>query len=292
MRARTSETLQHLYLGLFLACLLLPLALMAAAAFNTGRFPTVVPWTGTTLHWLGALWNDERMGQALRDSIIIGVAVTLLALPIGTAGALLLDGLRSRARIFFYALMVSPLLIPGVVIGLSTSVLWSRLGVHAGLLLVVIGQTSFIAASVMLLVLARLQRFDRTLEEAALDLGASRAQVFRRILLPHLRPALGAAAALAFCQSLENVDTTILLRGGSDTLALHIASEARTEPTPAIAALGLVLLLLTIVGAGAYEIMRRREARRLALAQQRAAEAEGMEGQGTLKSAASIPVAD
>lgn len=260
MRARTSEILQHLYLGLFLACLLLPLALMAAAAFNAGRFPTVVPWAGTTLHWLGALRNDEGVRQGLRGSIVIGAAVTLLALPIGTAGALLLDGLRSRARTFFYVLMVSPLLIPGVVIGLSTLVLWSRLGVHAGLPLVVIGQTSFIAASVMLLVLARLQRFDRTLEEAALDLGASRAQVFRRILLPHLRPALGAAAALAFCQSLENVDTTILLRGGIDTLALHIASEARTEPTPAIAALGLILLLLTILVAIAYEIMRRREA--------------------------------
>ena len=263
MRARTSEALQRLYLGFFLACLLLPLALMAAAAFNAGRFPTVVPWTGTTLHWLGALWADEGVRQGLRGSIVIGAVVTLLALPIGTAGALLLDSLRSRARTFFYALMVWPLLIPGVVIGLSTSVLWSRLGVHAGLPLVVIGQTSFIAASVMLLVLARLQRLDRTLEEAALDLGASRARIFRRILLPHLRPALGAAAALAFCQSLGNVDTTILLQGGARTLAVHIAAEARADPTPMIDALGLILLLLTILGAVAYEIMRRREAGRI-----------------------------
>jgi spermidine/putrescine transport system permease protein len=262
VRGRTGGTSGRLYLGLFLVCLLLPPVVMAAAAFNAHRLPTVVPWTGTTLHWLEALGSDGRTGRALWRSIVIGAAVTLLALPIGTAGALLLDSLRSRTRIILYVLMISPLLIPGVVIGLATLTLWGRLGVHAGPPRVVIGQTSFIAASVMLLVLARLQRLDRAQEEAALDLGASRARIFRRILLPHLLPALGAAAALAFLQSLANVDTTILLRGGVDTLAVHVAAAARTDPTPAIAALGLILLLLTLAGVILYGIVRRRVAGR------------------------------
>jgi spermidine/putrescine transport system permease protein len=277
MRARSSEVLLRLYIGLFFAYLFLPLAIMMAATFNASRFPTVTPWTGTTLQWFAALWADDQMWRGLWSSIGIGIAVILLALPIGTAGALLLEGLRARARTFLYALMVSPLLTPGVIIGISTLVFWNRLGVPAGLPLIVIGQTSFIAAYVMLLVLARLQRFDRTLEEAALDLGASHAQVFRRILLPHLVPALGAAAVLAFFQSFENFNTTIFLRGIDNTLTVYIASKVRTGLTPAVNALGLILILLTVLGAMAYEIMRRREARRLALAQQRAAEAEQAE---------------
>ena len=170
--------------------------------------------------------------------------------------------------------MVSPLLTPGVIIGISTLVFWNRLGVGPGLHLAVLGQSSFIAAYVMLMVLARLQRFDPTLEEAALDLGATHAQVFRRILLPHLKPALGAAAVLAFFQSFENYNTTLFVRGVDNTLTVYIASKVRTGLTPAVNALGLILILLTVAGAVVYEILRRRTARAEALARRRAAQAE------------------
>jgi spermidine/putrescine transport system permease protein len=274
MKRRPSELLLNAYLGLFFVYLFLPLGIMAAATFNASRFPTVTPWTGTTLRWFAELWADERMWQGLWSSFAVGAAVVLLAVPIGTAAALLLDGLHGRARTFLYALMVSPLLTPGVIIGISTLVFWDRLGVGPGLHLVTLGQTSFIAAYAMLLVLARLQRFDRTLEEAALDLGASHAQAFRRVLLPHLRPALGAAAVLAFFQSFENFNTTIFLRGVDNTVTVYIASKVRTGLTPAVNALGLILILLTIAGAVAYEILRRREAAREAEARRKAAAAE------------------
>jgi spermidine/putrescine transport system permease protein len=137
------------------------------------------------------------------------------------------------------------------------------LGVQGGLHLVVIGQTSFIAAYVMLMVSARLQRFDRTLEEAALDLGASHGQAFRRILLPHLWPAIVAAGVLAFFQSFENYNTTLFTRGTDSTLTIFIASKVRTGLTPAVNALGLVLIALTVLGAVAYEVLRRREAARI-----------------------------
>ncbi|HET6469319.1 MAG TPA: ABC transporter permease, partial [Geminicoccaceae bacterium] len=143
MRRRPSELLLDAYLGLFFVYLFLPLVIMAVATFNASRFPTVTPWTGTTLQWFTELWADERMWQGLWNSILVGLAVILLSVPIGTAAALLLDGLQGRSRTLLYAVMVSPLLTPGVIIGISTLVFWDRLGVGPGLHLVTLGQTSF-----------------------------------------------------------------------------------------------------------------------------------------------------
>jgi ABC-type spermidine/putrescine transport system permease subunit I len=153
-------------------------------------------------------------------------------------------------------------------------------GVPAGLHLAVIGQSSFITAYVMLMVLARMQRFDRTLEEAALDLGASHAQVFRRILMPHLKPAVLAASVLAFLQSFENFDTTLFVRGTQTTLTVYIASKVRTGLTPAVNALGLILIVITVVCAVLYGLYRHREMRRVEAA--RAAEL-GSSPLGSLK---------
>lgn len=251
------------YLVLFFAYLFLPLTIMAAATFNDSRFPTITPWMGFTLKWFGALWEDQRMWQALGTSLIVGAGVIAVAVPLGLAAALLLNRVHARARTFLYAVMVSPLLTPGVIVGISTLVFWRQwFGVSGGLFLTVIAQSSFIAAYAMLLFLARLQRFDATLEEAALDLGATHGQVFRRITLPYLMPAILSAAFLAFLQSFENYNTTLFVRGLDTTLTVYIASKVRTGLTPAVNALSLILIGLTVLGAVAYEILRRREARR------------------------------
>jgi spermidine/putrescine transport system permease protein len=270
MIGRGSSLLMRAYLALFLFYLFLPLLVMGGATFNTSRFPTVTPWLGTTLKWFGELWRDDRMWTALWSSLGVAAAVILVSLPVGIAAALLLNGMQSRAKGFLYAVMVSPLLTPGVIIGISTLVFWNRFGVSGGLHLAVIGQSSFIIAYVMLMVAARLERFDRTLEEAALDLGASHFQVFRRILVPHLKPAILAASVLAFMQSFENYNTTLFVRGLDTTLTIYIANKVRTGVTPALNALGLVLILLTIAGALAYEVLRRREAHRAAAREKRA----------------------
>lgn len=254
------------YLGLFFLYLFLPLIVMSAATFNTSRFPTVTPWLGFTLGWFEALWADQRMWAALGTSLVVAAGVIALAVPLGLAAALLLDRLHSRARTFLYALMVSPLLTPGVIVGISTLVFWRQwFGVSGGLFLTIVAQSSFIAAYAMLLFLARLQRFDATLEEAALDLGATHGQVFRRITLPYLMPAILSAAFLAFLQSFENYNTTLFVRGLDTTLTVYIASKVRTGLTPAVNALSLILIALTVLGAIAYEVLRRREARRQAV---------------------------
>lgn len=250
------------YLVIFFAYLFLPLLIMAAATFNESRFPTVTPWTGTTLRWFSALWADGGMWDSLANSLLVAVGVLCLALPIGVASALFLTTVEGRGKSFIYALILSPLLTPGVIIGISTLIFWRDWGVNGGIALTIIAQSAFIAAYVMLMVAARLQRFDRTLERAAMDLGASQWQVFRRILLPYLRPAILSAAVLAFLQSLENYNTTLFVAGYDTTLTVYIASKVRTGLTPAVNALALVMILFTVGLAVIYELKRRREAAR------------------------------
>ena len=257
---RIFRALFVLYLAMFAVYLFAPLIIMAVAAFNESRFPTVIPWQGTTLDWFRAMWSDEAIWQSLWTSLLVAVCVVGVVVPVGTAAALVLTSLHSRARSFAYAIMVSPLLTPGVVIGISTLILWRQLGVGGGILLIVLAQSTFIICYVMLMVMARLQRFDRTQEEAALGLGASRPMVFRRVLLPFLRPALLASAGLAVLQSVENYNTTLFVRGFETPLTVFIATKGRTGLTPAVNALALVIILAAVVGAILYEIARRRMA--------------------------------
>ena len=259
---RSSDWLFHLYLVLFLVYMIAPLVVMGGAAFNDSKFPSVYPWVGWTDRWFVDLWNDSRMWTAFRNTIVVALAVVAISVPIGTAAAILINSISGSTRSFLYGLMVAPILTPGVVIGISTLLFWNTFGIGAGLHLSVLGQVSYIAAFVMLLVLARLQSFDRGLEEAALDLGASHAQVMRRILLPHLYPAIGAGAAIGFFQSIENFNVTQFTRGNSDTLTVYVFSKVRSGITPTINALALILIAFTLLCAVIYEVRRRSVARR------------------------------
>jgi spermidine/putrescine transport system permease protein len=255
------KTLGHIYMGAFLVYLLLPLVVMSGAAFNASKLPTIVPWKGLTDQWFIALYNDNRIWGALLNTIWVAIAVVVIAVPIGAAGAILVNSISGRVRGVLYGLMVAPILVPGVVIGISTLLFWNQFSVGSGLHLSVLGQVSYIASFVMLLVLARLQSFDTGLEEAALDLGASHGQVMRRVMLPHLYPALGAGAAISFFQSIENFNVTLFTRGGADTLTVYVFSKVRTGITPTINALAFVMITFTLILAVLYEVNRRRKAR-------------------------------
>jgi spermidine/putrescine transport system permease protein len=267
---RQRAILGHVYMVAFLVYLMLPLLIMAGAAFNDSRLPTVAPWKGFTWKWFEALFADERMWNAFLNSILVALAVAALSVPIGTAAAILINSVSGRIRATLYGFMVAPILAPGLVIGISTVLFWNSIGdgldagqfffFNPGLHLSTLGQVSYIAAYVMLLVLARLQSFDQGLEEAALDLGASHAQVLRRILLPHLYPAIGAGAAIAFFQSIENFNVTLFTRGTQDTLTVYVFSQVRSGITPTINALALMLMLFTVLLALLYETRRRRRA--------------------------------
>ncbi|MEO8244765.1 MAG: hypothetical protein ABI832_20960, partial [bacterium] len=189
------KLLAHIYMAAFLIYLILPLVIMAGAAFNDSRLPTIVPWKGWTDRWFIDLWHDSTLWYSFKNTILVAIAVAAIAVPIGTASAILVNSIGGRVRSVLYGMMVAPILAPGAVIGIGTLLFWNSVGrgvtevgdslglghfqpngmayniFGAGLHLSVLGQVSYIAAFVMLLVLARLQSFDAGLEEAALDLG-------------------------------------------------------------------------------------------------------------------------
>jgi spermidine/putrescine transport system permease protein len=278
--------LAHAYMVLFLLYMIAPLVVMSGAAFNDSKLPSIVPWKGFTTHWFSDMIADQRMMLAFGNSLWVAVAVAVISILVGTASAILINSISGRVRTVVYGLMISTILIPGVVIGISTMILWTKMGnalgtefflFNPGLHLSVLGQVSYIAAMVMLLVLARLQSFDAGLEEAALDLGASHGQVMRRILLPHLYPAILAGGAVAFFQSIENFNVTQFTRGGADTLTVYVFSKVRAGITPTINALAFLLILVTLALALIYEFNRRRLARIEAAREAEARRAEALE---------------
>ena len=248
-----------LYLVIFFAYMFLPLVFMVMAAFNSPTIPTAFPIQNLTFDWFGALFSNAPLWSSAVNSVIIGIGVICLTVPLGLAGALLLTRMHSRARTLIYAVLVSPLLTPGIILGISTLVFWNNFGIPGGLFLATVAQSTFIAAFAMLLFMARLQRFDRALEEAALDLGASHQQVFWKILVPFLRPAILTAAVLAFLQSFENFNTTVFAIGPETTLTIQIASMVRLGLSPEVNALAVLFIVATIAGAVLYELKRRAE---------------------------------
>src|SRR5215475_9417101 len=245
------------YLAVFLAYLLFPLGYMMLLAFNTSRIPTHRD-LHFTLQWFGAAWDDRRMWDGLEVSLMIAVVVVVLSIALGLGGALALTRLQIRGKSFLYAVLVSPILAPAIVLGISAFIFWSQqVGLRASWWTAALAQTTFIAAYCMLIFIARLQRFDTTLEEAGLDLGATPRQVFWRITVPYMRPALLSAMALAFLQSFENYTTTYFAIGAEQTFAIFIANKVRQGVTPAVNAIAFVIVVLTVLVALGAEWRRR-----------------------------------
>lgn len=248
-----------------------PLVIMVITAFNSSSFPRVIPWECFTTDWFAVLAADDRLMRGLVTSAGIGVGVVALSVPLGLAGALALTEIGPRLRSALYTLLITPILIPGVVLGISTVVFWRSLGrsmgaeygsfFFNGTFLTIAGQVTFISAYAMLIFGARLQRFDPSLTEAALDLGATPGQAFRKILLPFLKPAIASAAFLTLLASFENYNTTVFTILSGNTFTTALASKVRYGTDPSLSALAVVIIAVTLIGAMTYEAYtRRREA--------------------------------
>ena len=281
------------YFVLFFGFLFGPLIVMAITAFNTAQYPTALPFEGFTLHWFSALFDDRNLVEGIRNSLVIGVLVVLLSVPLGLAGAIVMTQIYARARSLYYLVVVSPVLTPGVIIGISTVIFWRDVAdsigsesVYDGMFLATLGQSTFISAYCMLIFLSRLQRFDLSQQEAALDLGATHTQVFFHILLPFLKPAIFSAAVIAFLTSFENYNTTTFAILADKTLTTVLAGRVRQGTTPAISALAVLIVAITLAGAVLYEVLRRLEQRREEGRSRAAAIAERAELSGE---AASVP---
>ena len=274
-----------MYIFIFFAYLFGPLIVMSITAFNSAEFPSISPWECFSFRWfnegkiaydgqhLAGLLTDWRLHDGLISSLIIGAGVVCLSVPIGMAAAIVLTQVKSQLRDIYYSISIMPVLFPGVIIGISTVVLWDRIAGlggggfisdvgRNGIFLTILAQTCFISTYCFLIFVARLQRFDQTQEEAALDLGATQTQVFFKILIPYLAPAIASAAVIAFLASFENYNTTVFSILSDQTLTTVIASKVRLGISPALSALALTIIALTVIAAVTYEVLRRRQERK------------------------------
>ena len=252
-----------LYLVAFLVFLFTPLVVVGVFAFNDAPYPAP-PWHGFTLDWFvgneakgrTGLFGDTELLASIWTSFTVACWVTALSVAVGTANAFLIERARFPGKAALSLAMLAPLVIPGVILGISILAFASRIAqflddtfgleldfLRPGLPLVVAGQFSYIVAIATLTISARLKRFDRTLEEAAYNLGASRAAVLRTITLPYLRPALIGSGAIAFLMSFENFNTTLMLVGADSPLTIMMYGRMREGATPVLNAVSLFLMV-------------------------------------------------
>ncbi|GAA4173348.1 ABC transporter permease [Shinella granuli] len=272
--APQSPFLQWLYRGYMLAFLLYLAAPLFAAgmfAFNDSMFPAL-PWNGFTLDWFFSstepkigMFHDRRLLRGLQNSLYIGVIVSALAVAAGTCNAFLFERKQFPAKNFFYILMIVPLVIPGVILGISILVFASMIAngleeafgiewdfLRPGLFLVILGQFSFLTTITSLVIAARLRKFDISLEEAALNLGATRLRVLMTVTLPYLMPALFSAFVVAFLVSFENFNTTLMLVGSDAPLTITMYDRmVKVGSTPVLNAVSFFLM----VGSGALALL-------------------------------------
>ncbi len=250
------------YVVLFFLYLFAPLVVVAVLAFNDSLFPAL-PWQGFTLDWFLAagprrvgLFHDEGLLRAMATSARVALWVTGLSVLVGTSNAFLFEQEEFPFKGVLYTLSLVPLVIPGVILGISILLFSSTVAaaverwtgaelevLRPGLPLVVLGQFSFITTLTTLVISARLRKFDRSLEEAARSLGAARPVAIATITLRFLAPAILAAAAVAFLMSFENFNTTLFLVGPDATLPISMFVSLRDGSTPVINAVSLVLML-------------------------------------------------
>jgi len=254
----------NLFILAYFTFLFAPLAVTCIFAFNDSNFPSL-PWNGFSLDWFTSpgpervgIFHDEQNLRSILTSFQTAFFVAILSTVVGTCSAFLFEQEEFPFKNGLYFLMLAPLVIPGVILGISLllaantagTFFEDSFGIDIGLFrpsfwLVVFGQFSFITTFVSLVVSARLRKFDHSLEEAAMILGATRLEAIWLITLRYLRPAVIGAGAVAFLMSFENFNTTLFLVGSEPTLPINLYLQVRDGSTPVINSISLLLIVGT-----------------------------------------------
>lgn len=261
---RSIKILYQAYIALFFLYMALPLTTVAVFAFNNSQFPSL-PWEGFTWNWffgdarpMIGVFHDRTINRALGTSAFVATCVAVLSVSVGTTNAFLFNRYEFRLKNVLYVFLLLPLVIPGIVLGISILVfsstvangLWDIASIdiqalRPGLILVILGQFSFITTIATLVISSRLQKFDYSLEEAALNLGATRITAVRTITLPYLMPAIIGAVIVAFLMSFENFNTTLMLVGSDAPLSIAMFDRLKEGSTPLLNAVSLLLMFVS-----------------------------------------------
>lgn len=248
------------FVSAYFIFLFAPLLVTCILAFNDSMFPSL-PWKGFTLDWFFGdgekigFFHDDINLKAFGVSFHLAIAVSIMSTVVGTLAAFLFEQEEFPFKNILYFLMIAPIVVPGVILGISILSFSSTVAnffdksfgidldfIRPGFWLVALGQFSFITTYVTLVVSAQLKKFDRTLEDAAYNLGANRFEVIWHITLKYLRPSIMGGFALSFLLSFENFNTTLFLIGADAPLPIALFLRVRDGSTPVVNAISFLLI--------------------------------------------------
>ncbi|MBO8171906.1 MAG: ABC transporter permease subunit [Bacillaceae bacterium] len=234
------------YAALIYSFLYIPILILIAFSFNDSKLNAV--WQGFTLEWYVQLWSNTNVLEAAKVTLIVAVVSTIASTMIGTLVAVGMYKYHFRGKSVLDAGLYIPLVMSEIVMGIAFLAFFSMVDMPLGIWTLIIAHITFCIPFVVVVIRARLQGFDRSIEEAAMDLGASEWKTFLLITLPVISPAIVASALLAFTLSIDDVIISFFVAGpGSTTLPLQIFSMVRFGVTPEINALSTIMLAVTLV---------------------------------------------
>ena len=243
MVLRTPRSILTITILVFLF-LHLPILVLVAFSFNDSKFS--VDWQGFTLNWYSRLLERPDIMRGLRASLIVGVVSTVISALLGTLVALALARHRFRGRTALEGFLYVPIVTPEIVVGISLLILFALFKIPLGLTTITIAHVAFSISFVVIVVLARLEGMDGTLEEAAMILGADEVTTFWKVTVPQLWPGIISGALLAFTMSFDDFVITSFVSGsGSSTLPIVVYGMVRKNVEPSINAISTIILLVT-----------------------------------------------
>lgn len=244
MKNRTK--LPNIYLAFLIVLMYLPIVIVIIYSFNVSKQSSI--WAGWTLGWYKEVFKDRSLIEALKNSLILGVISSGIAGVIGTLGAVGMAKAHFKSKGIIEYISTIPIMIPEIILGMVFMVYLSLLKLPFGMVTLVIGHASFCIPYVFMMVKARLAGIDKSLVEAARDLGASELKAFVDITLPLISPAIVSGMLLAFAMSLDDVVISIFITGAkTNTLPIKIYTQLKTGVTPKINALCTMMLLCTLL---------------------------------------------
>ena len=243
--------------------LYLPMVILVIYSFNASKLVTV--WAGFSTKWYGQLFKNEAYLDAAWVTLKVGFISSTLATFLGTLAAyVLIRAGRFWSRTLFSGMIYAPLVMPEVITGLSLLLLFIGIGLDRGMFTIILAHTTFSMCYVSVIVSSRLASFDRTLEEAALDLGCSPLEAFRLVTLPVIAPAVISGWLLAFTLSLDDLVIASFTAGPSaTTLPIKIFSAVRLGVSPEINALSTIMITIVTIGVISASLISKRTARKL-----------------------------
>ena len=243
---KNKTILPNIYLAVILALMYVPIVLVIIYSFNESKISSV--WDGFSLKWYQDLFRDESIFESLRNSIVLGLCSSFAAAVIGTLGAVGSSKVELKGKSVIEYISTLPIMIPEIILGMVFMAFFSLIGLPFGMTTLIIAHTAFCIPYVFMMVKARLVGMDKSLEEAAQDLGASKVRTFFDIILPLILPAIASGMLLAFAMSFDDVIISVFVTGvNSNTLPLKIYSQLKTGVTPKINALCTLMFAATVL---------------------------------------------